>query len=228
MYLKTKVKNIEIVYRWRLNGGGLIFCYEFVHLVAEKIGKVDHVFEYCAGPGFIGFSLLANNLCERLTLADVNPEAVEVIAETIKANNLQDRVTVYQSDCLDAIPVTEQWDLVVGNPPWWLCPKGWRDIRVCDPQGRVHEKFYQDIRKFLKPRGSIFFIEGGEYTKAGRFEEMITKNGLQRVGTFHVRFLWDVFRKRKEYRGLNPALIVFLRFCLFCRRAYFIWVKRVE
>ena len=123
-YLTTKYNNTEVSFKWRLNGGGIIAANEFVRIVSNKIGKVGHVFEYCAGPGFIGFALLANNLCDRLTLADVNPEAITAIKDTIKNNNLQDKVTVYHADCLDAIPETEQWDLVVGNPPWYLCSKG--------------------------------------------------------------------------------------------------------
>ena len=84
MYLTINYKNIKVSYSWRLNGGGIILAYEFVRIISKKISKVDHVFEYCAGPGFIGFALLANNLCDRLTLADVNPKAIEAIKETIK------------------------------------------------------------------------------------------------------------------------------------------------
>ncbi len=90
----------------------------FRHVLSKKIGKVDHVFEYCAGPGFIGFCLLANNLCDRLTLADINPAAVEYVKHTIKKNRLEDRVTVYTTDSLRDIPLDEQWDVVVSNPPW--------------------------------------------------------------------------------------------------------------
>ncbi|MBI3617871.1 MAG: methyltransferase [Candidatus Omnitrophica bacterium] len=116
-YSIINYQDIEVSYTWNLNGGGLILAYEFAHLVSRKIGKVEHAFEYCSGPGFIGFNLLANNLCNRLTLADINPKAIDAIKETIKNNHLQDRVAVYQSDCLDSIPDNERWDLVVGNPP---------------------------------------------------------------------------------------------------------------
>jgi hypothetical protein len=33
---------------------------------------------------------------------------------------LAERVTVYRSDNLDGIPASEQWDLVVGNPPHFV------------------------------------------------------------------------------------------------------------
>lgn len=228
MYLKIHYKNIEVRYSFFLNGGGILFAHEFVRIISQKIGKVEHIFEYCAGPGFIGFSLLANNLCDRLTLADVNPRAIEAIKETIKNNNLQDKVTVYQSDCLDSIPESEQWDLVVGNPPWYLCSKDKKDIMVCDPGSRVHEKFFQGINKFLKPNGSILFIEGGEYTNVVCFKDMLENNGLRIIEPVRSVSFLEIFKNLDEYSGLKISLIILLRFGLFFRQGYFIWSKRNE
>jgi tRNA1(Val) A37 N6-methylase TrmN6 len=234
-YLKMKYSNIEVSYLWPMNGGGILLAYEFIHIISQKIGKVGHIFEYCSGPGFIGFGLLANNLCDRLTLADVNPEAVEAVKETIKNNNLQDRVTVYQSDCLDSIPQNEQWDLVVGNPPWDLVMgkipwyqgfKNKKDVMVCDPDGRVHEKFYQGIKKFLKPQGTVLFVEGGEFTRVDRFKDMIENNGFRIIESFKAAPFLEIFRNFNEYRGLEFPLFILLRFALCFREAYFIWSGR--
>ena len=226
MYSKIKYKNIKVSYRWRLNGGGLILAHEFVHIVSRRIGKVEHVFEYCAGPGFIGFCLLANNLCDKLTLADVNPHAITVIQETIKNNNLQDRVNVYQSDYLESIPESEQWDLVVGNPPWYISPKNRKDIMVCDPESRVHEEFYRKINKFLKPNGTILFVEGGGYTNTAYFKDMIEKNGLSITASYRMASLSDIIKNLGEYTGVNIALAFFLRFCIFFREIYFVSSKK--
>ncbi|MGZ9104358.1 MAG: hypothetical protein ACXW3M_00750, partial [Rhodoplanes sp.] len=57
-------------------------------------------------PGFIGFSLLAHDLCETLCVADINPEAVAACRRTVEANRLSDRVSVYQSDNLKDIPAS--------------------------------------------------------------------------------------------------------------------------
>ena len=38
---------------------------------------------------FIGFSLLAHGICDKLTVADVNPEAVECCKKTVKENKLE-------------------------------------------------------------------------------------------------------------------------------------------
>ena len=83
-YKSVKYKNIEVNYAPHLDGGGMGFGQEFLQVVKERFGKADHIFEFCAGPGFIGFSLLANKLCDKLTLADINPEACKVSEETVK------------------------------------------------------------------------------------------------------------------------------------------------
>lgn len=228
-YLKTSYNGIKVSFVWRLNGGGAIFANEFVRVVSQKIGKIEHVFEYCAGPGFIGFALLANNLCDRLTLADINPKAIEAIKDTIKNNNLQDKVTVYHADCLDDIPETEQWDLVVSNPPWKLCSKGKKDKKahiLIDQGSRVHKNFYRGICKFLKPNGTILFAEGGEYTDANCFKEMIEKNGLIINESFKAVPFFNILKKMNEYRELKQSFIFTMRFFLSIRDIYFIWSKR--
>ena len=228
MYSKIKYKDIEVSFLWRLNGGGIIFAYEFVHIISQRIGKVGHVFEYCAGPGFIGFCLLANNLCDRLTVADVNPLAVDVLKDTVKNNNLQDRVAVYQSDCLDAIPATEQWDLIVGNPPWVLDSKNTKEITVCDPDSRVHKKFFQDIRKHLRPQGTILLIESTWYTTVDSFKDMIEGNGLKLLESLGPVSYPGIFKNWDEYKGLKTSLIIFLRLCLAFRDVYFLWINNKE
>lgn len=165
-----KYNDIEVVYRENLHGGGIRFGQQYIPVVKEKFGHVEHVFEFCAGPGFIGFSLLANNLCDKLTLADINPEAVKVCNETIIKNNLESTVTTYLSDCLDNVPETEKWDLVVGNPPHVFTESEEeykKDITLYNPQFNIHKKFYRDIRKFLKPTGSITPPRAPVLTKIG-------------------------------------------------------------
>lgn len=196
-YETVQYQNIKVSYTAELEGGGRGFGQEYIRVIREKVGKVDHVFEFCAGPGFIGFSLLAQGLCNRLTLADVNPEAVKVCQKTIDDNHLGDRVFVYLSDCLDSIPETEKWDLVVSNPPhFWTESEEVhsQDIRTYDLNFRVHKKFYKDIKKFLKPDGSIIIQENGNanrlgFTRPEDFTSMIEGGGLEIVEVFHARVM---------------------------------------
>lgn len=202
MHKHIKYNDIEVAYKENLHGGGIRFGQQFIPVIKEKFGHVGHIFEFCAGPGFIGFSLLANKLCDKLTLADVNPEAVRVCNETIKANNLESVVSVYLSDCLDNIPETEKWDLVVGNPPHVFChteEEYKKDITLYDPNFNIHKKFYHDIHKFLKSTGSILLQEHTESTSIGDFKEMIEKNGLKII---------EIFKYEVPIKPAKPKIIL--------------------
>jgi methylase of polypeptide subunit release factors len=210
MFKAVRYKDITVSYLSRLDGGGMGFGQEFIRVAREKIGKVDHIFEFCSGPGFIGFSLLAHNLCEKLTLADVNPDAVTVCKETISKNNLQGRVSVYLSDCLDQVPEDEKWDLVVGNPPHWPSSdeKYHEDITMFDPDLIIHKKFYKDIHKFLKPNGSVLLQENERATSAENFTQMIRGNGLEIIDVFKAKplSLFEcVLKGRKISRDTKPS-----------------------
>ncbi len=229
-----KYNNIEVVYLDHLMGGGDWFGQQFIPVVKEKIGRVNHIFEFCAGPGFIGFSLLANDLCDKLTLADINSEAVEVCKETIRNNNLESKVSAYISDCLDNIPETEKWDLVVGNPPHVFCAdesQYKKNITLFDPNFKIHRKFYQDIRKFLKPSGSILLQEHRESTGIDDFKEMIEENGLKIIDVFQYM---SPFKPKSKfnfsvcYKIFNPYIVFrHLKNLINPHRKsyYFIWCK---
>src|SRR5262249_50910480 len=119
--LQTTLAGTRVSYKNHLHGGGRAFGQDFIPLL-QGLGLPERsrAFEWCAGPGFIGFSLLAHGLCETLCLADINPEAVRACQRTIADHALSDRVSVYCSDNLRDIPKSEQWDLVVSNPPHFI------------------------------------------------------------------------------------------------------------
>ena len=140
MFEKRYYKGIAVSYEPHLRGGGDNCGQQFRSVVKTTIGPVEHAFEYCAGCGFIGFSLLAYGFCRKLTVADVNPEAVRCLKETVKENGLEDRVSVYLSDALADIPRTERWDIVVSNQPHLLSTKAeyQKNIKAYDPDFSVH------------------------------------------------------------------------------------------
>lgn len=228
-YATMRYGDLDVCFQWRLDGGGTVFAHEYVRLVAERFGRVGHVFEFCSGPGFIGFALLAHGLCERLTLADVSRRTLDAARETVRRNGLADRVAVHHSDALDGIPAGEHWDLVVGNPPWLLAPPDARhNLLLCDPGGRVHESFYRDVGKFLAPGGSVLLIEGGKYTAPRDFQAMIDRHGLRVVEAIRPAPWWGIFRHLRSYPWLRFPFVALLRLYLFEHQAYFLWVKRAE
>ena len=78
----------------------------------------------------------------------------------------QDFVTVYTSSNLDDIPASEQWDLVVGNPPHFaqketsvtLYGDG-GDLRAVDHQWQLHRGFYGNLARFLAVDGISIVVE---------------------------------------------------------------------
>ena len=212
-------KNICVYFMEYLDGGGRGFGQQYLRVLKERVGKVDRVFEYCAGPGFIGFSLLANGFCNKLTLADINPDAIECVQKTIKENQLEDKVNCYLSDCLNSIPEKEKWDLVVSNPPHWPSNEEQykKNIRNFDPDLIIHKNFYRDIKKFLKPDGSIILQELGDATATSSFKEMIEDNGLKIVEEFKAKPLSVLecilkFKNIKKNTKYSPFYFIWSKF----------------
>jgi 16S rRNA G966 N2-methylase RsmD len=210
-YLIEQYGDISVYWTLELDGGGRSFGQHFVPIVQNMIGKVHRIFDFCAGAGFIGFSLLASGLCETLCLADINPAAVDAALKTVKENGLEDKVTVYLSDCLKSIPEHERWDLVVGNPPHFRVASEaeyQEDIIRFDPGWRIHEAFYGDVSRFLQPHGSVILLENYSGSNESTFTTLIEQGGLELVKSFMYRddspwinahyFVWS----RKAYAGV--------------------------
>jgi len=170
---------LAVFHRPGLHGGGLAFGQDFTRVLLELgQGRCETLFEFCSGPGYIGYSLLANGFCDRLTLADVNPAAVEAAAFTARHNGIEHRVSVYVSDGLRQIPADERWDLVVGNPPHFLPKTGADDsLLMFDPDWSVHRDFYSSVARFLKPGATVVLVETREGSSPEIFGPMIESGG---------------------------------------------------
>lgn len=170
--------DIRVQYKKHLDGGGRTFGQDLIaFLELRRMPPQRRVFEWCAGPGFIGFSLLARGLAETLCLADVNPAAVEACRRTIAANDLAARVALYRSDGLADIPETERWDLVVANPPHFV--DDWiGDLWSYDDGWHLHRAFFAAVGRFLKADGVIVLQENNRGSTAETFRPMIEAAGL--------------------------------------------------
>jgi 16S rRNA G966 N2-methylase RsmD len=180
---KVDYNGIGVSYKKILNGGGTTIGQDYIAMLQERgLPKQLRIFEWCSGPGFIGFSMLARGLCDTLCLADVNPRAVEACRRTVRQNRLEDRVSVYHSNNLKDIPESERWDLIVSNPPHYedfLIG----DIRGQDKGWNIHRGFLGDIGKFLKPGGVIALLENNQGSTVATFQQMIDDAGMRVVFT---------------------------------------------
>ena len=117
-YALAELNGLKLAWRPELDGGGRRFGRDFVPMVGHLFGRVTRLFEFCAGPGYIGFSLLASGQCDHLVLADVNPRAIDANARDSPAERPRRAGHDLRIGMgLDDIPADERWDLVVANPP---------------------------------------------------------------------------------------------------------------
>ncbi len=173
--------NIRVRYKDHLDGGGRTSGLEYLPLFRDLgLPRQARVFEWCAGPAFIGFALLGYGFCETLCVADINPEAVQACRHTVADNGLADRVAVHRSDNLDDIPPAERWDLVVANPPHFADTSPGQ-LRYHDANWRLHRRFFASIDRFLKPSGMIVLLENNHGSTAETFRDMIETAGLSLV-----------------------------------------------
>jgi predicted RNA methylase len=187
-YRFERFGSIDVAWRGDLDGGGRGFGQQFVNIVRNLFGPVHRIHEVCAGPGFIGFALLADGLCDSLCLSDINPDAVSAVNETIRRNNLHERVVVYESNAMDGIPAHEMWDLVVGNPPFFdRSIDNQHGIRTSDPDWGMHKKLYVSVRRHLRPHGSCLLMESHKASNERTFIPFIEAGGLKYVDSVMTR-----------------------------------------
>ena len=211
--------DIKVFYKPELDGGGRTFGKDYVPFLNERVGKTGRVYEWCAGPGFIGFHILSAGLCDTLCLSDINPAAVECVERTIRENDLGDRVTVYRSDCLDDIPRDERWDLVVGNPPHSgldiELPNWGNAIIYKDIGWDLHRRFYSTIGRHLADDAKIILQENYFCSTPETFAGMIAEAGLQThsVGMYPpgAQFVYYLWSQAEGRAADGPAKVFSVR-----------------
>ena len=196
-YLKfstTGDHRIEVFYKIELDGGGTTFGQDYVPVLQDRYpGRVfQRAFEWCSGPGFIGFSLLSHGICQKLCLSDLYDPSITAAEITIdyEPNQCQARVTAYLCKDVGLIPKHEQFDLVVANPPHFndfnAIPKNdYTGIRISkDINWVAHRNFFNNIKHYLTDNGIILLQEHIHGAKVDDLADMISSNGLKITGEF--------------------------------------------
>jgi predicted RNA methylase len=162
---------------------GLTLARDFPRVLNELgVGRCKRLFEFCAGPGYIGYALLANGWCETLALSDIDADSIATAQRTAAANEIEDRVSGYASDVLDDIPESERWDVVVANPPAFarhpereLTAGDWD--RGFDVDWNVRRRFYASVKRHMNPGGVVVTVENSAGSDPAVFEQMIRAGG---------------------------------------------------
>ena len=131
------------------------------------------VLDLCAGSGCIGLAVAKHVPSARVTLGELDEEAIKVCRQNIRRNDLSGRVSVVRVDAREK-PSRQlgEFDMIVSNPPY--IPTA--DIETLDTSVRDHEPhlaldggadgldFYRAIcekwRDALRPWGKLLFEVG--------------------------------------------------------------------
>ena len=183
-FITSGQSKLRVFYHSWMDGGGTWFGQEYVDIIRERYsGRVfERCYEWCSGPGYIGFNILDHGLCGSLCVSDVYQPAIQAIHETIKNNKLHN-VSAYATGTISQLPENEKFDLVVANPPHFLsCPgdENYQRIAV-DQNWAAHQEFFANIRQHLLPNGVILLQENqsGSMNREQDFAPFIDAAGLQ-------------------------------------------------
>lgn len=183
-FITSGQSKLRVFYHSWMDGGGTWFGQEYVDIIRERYsGRVfERCYEWCSGPGYIGFNILDHGLCGSLCVSDVYQPAIQAIHETIKNNKLHN-VSAYATGTVSQLPENEKFDLVVANPPHFLsCPgdENYQRIAV-DQNWTAHQEFFANIRQHMLPNGVILLQENqsGSMNREQDFAPFIDAAGLQ-------------------------------------------------
>lgn len=98
-----------------------ILAEEALAVIAADSGQASacgspEVLDLCCGSGAIGLSIAALAPETKVTLTDISEDALEVAKLNARTLNVEDRVTLVQSDLFEKIQ--GGFDLIVSNPPY--------------------------------------------------------------------------------------------------------------
>jgi methylase of polypeptide subunit release factors len=187
-------RNLVVYYTQEMDGGGTWFGQEYVPVIQQRYpGRVfERAYEWCSGPGFIGYALLDHGICKSICFSDIYDPAVEMARWTsrLPINACESQVTAYLFRDLALMPVTEQFDLVVANPPH--NPSGDAETLTIvdntrieqDPDWAGHQNFFCNIKQHLSPDGIILLQENAVGSSAEQFKPWIESAGLRITDVF--------------------------------------------
>lgn len=144
-----------------------------VDLIAKELALTElagkTLLDLCTGSGCIGLALKKRFPDLMVTLADISKEALEVVDENAKLNEL--KVTLAEGDFLNAVSGS-QFDYIVCNPPY-ISAKEYENLDLCvksfEPKlalygGESGLEFYTRLAReagsYLKPQGKLFLEIG--------------------------------------------------------------------
>lgn len=137
----------------------------------ENGAKVRRVVDVCTGSGCLAILLAHQFPLAQVDACDLSPAALAVAEINVREHKLADRVRLFTSDVLAAVPPAK-YDVILGNPPYepsglvdGQAPEFAAEPRMAHDGGRdglaVIRKLLRQARDRLQPQGIVTIEVGG-------------------------------------------------------------------
>lgn len=186
---------IKVHYELSNDGYGSVIAPDFYHTITKQYNRIfESCLEWCAGPGFIGFNLLAKGIVKKISFLEIADSPIKDLRKTAESI---DNVSIYQGNELNSIP-EQQFDLIVSNPPHFLTEKeslieNLETRLFVDPEWSIHKNFFNQVSNYLTDDGIILLIENRAGSNKKIFESLLAGTDLQITNTYETA--------RKKYAG---------------------------
>lgn len=185
-----RVNDFEVFYSPKLDGGGTDFGRRYPDVIRNIYGDrhFENCFEWCCGPGFIGFELLSENICSNLFLADIYQPALLAVNKTVANLPRMYQGHVHSAHIKGIADLPKDWkfDLIVANPPHWNHNVGafitnikLRGRLAEDFNWNIHREFFSRISSHLNENAVILLQEHSYASGPRMFRPMIEESGLK-------------------------------------------------
>lgn len=161
----------------------------------------DRCLDWCAGAGFLGFRLLADNICNNVTLMDCFEPSLIACNKTISEmpEQYKGKVDVIKSSTIKDLGTKVKYDLIVGNPPGTTIKRysaqvvnSLHEYRLSvDQDWMIHKEFFKNIRFILSDNGVIVLQKFSAIHDISDFEDLIHSNDLKVTKIFRETAIKD-------------------------------------
>lgn len=157
----------------RLDGGAraLIRALSLVRDGQSSESVVERIVELGCGCGAVSVAAAVSFPQAQILAIDSDARAVECTAQTARLNDLPQIQVVLDSE--GTIPNPGQWDLLLGNPPYYS------DFRIA-------ELFLQAARRALRPGGQVLIVTKPVEWQEARMKQLFHNVQAHRFGEYTV------------------------------------------